>query len=125
MNTEFIGIVSSSFLKENPKALFSVNYKSFLDKKQNYSFSGTRFIWFRAGIGAAYIGKSGLSSSGKAVVTAGAMTAFSVLLDGELNRRHQSSEAVKARNFEEYKMQYYTWEKNAFNGDTPPRRPKE
>ena len=124
INLDIWGHLFACYLINNNTSLFAVNYFTFVTARiasyNNKPFK--RQVWSYARH--VFMGSSGLIPIGRATILAGAMTGSAILVDGELNRRHASDEAMKQRKFEAWKMEYHTWESfSAKYGEPAPKPP--
>ena len=123
INLDIWGHLFATYIIKNKTSLFVINYFKFVNDRIAYYGNKPfkRQMWSHARH--VFMGSSGLIPIGRATILAGAMTGSAILIDGELNRRHASDEAMKQRKFEAWKMEYHTWESSSAKYGEPAPKP--
>lgn len=123
INLDIWGHIFATYLLNNKSSLFTINYFGFVTERIiHYNDKPfRRHMWSYARH--VFTGASGLIPIGRATIIAGAVTGSAILLDGELNRRHATDEAIKQRRFEAWKMEYQTWETGSSKYGEPAPKP--
>lgn len=116
ISIEITGIIFATYFSKNPNSFLTKFYAEFIKKKSTITNKiFIRNIFGRAAFGAAFLGKSGLTPSGRAVIYAGVLTGGAVLINGELDRRHRTQEAIKQREFDAWKVNVEIWHRTPYN----------